>query len=83
MQLTCRRATLKGAQQASGRLAMQIADLDYRVEIIGPSPSFYARKGKYYYYQITVKSKNRNTLLQIAKNVPADWIINLDPVDLL
>jgi primosomal protein N' (replication factor Y) len=83
MQLTCRRATLKGAEQASARLANELSELRLPVEIIGPAPSFYARRGRYYYYQIVVKSKNRNHLLQLTKSVPTDWSINLDPVNLL
>jgi primosomal protein N' (replication factor Y) len=83
MQLTCRRATLKGVEQASTRLVEELSALGLPVEIIGPAPSFYARRGKYYYWQIVIKSKNREHLLAIAKAVPQDWTINLDPANLL
>lgn len=87
MQLTCRRATIKGVEQASKRLRTELlaqaAMLQMAVEIIGPAPAFYSRRGKYYYWQVVVKSKNRDNLLQLAKIVPADWTINLDPINLL
>ncbi|HEU5004932.1 MAG TPA: primosomal protein N' [Candidatus Saccharimonadales bacterium] len=83
LQLTCKRATDSGGQKASFRLQKQIAELKLPVEIIGPTPSFYARRGKYFYYQLVVKSKDRNHLLRIAEMVPSDWQINLDPTDLL
>jgi primosomal protein N' (replication factor Y) len=83
MQLTCRRATLKGAQHASSRLSDQLKAQNYPVEVIGPSPSFYSRRGKYYYWQLVVKSKQRNHLTSLAKIVPADWTVNLDPINLL
>lgn len=87
MKLTCRRATLSGAQRASDRLKtiLQGSTSQNRlaVEIIGPTPSFYARRGKYYYYQLVAKSKDRDHLVQLAKIIPADWQIDLDPADLL
>jgi primosomal protein N' (replication factor Y) len=83
MKLSCRRATINGAQNASERLKKQLNEVGLPVEIIGPTPSFYARRGKYYYYQLVAKSKDRDHLLQLAKTVPADWSIDLDPADLL
>jgi len=83
MKLVCRRATLPGAQKAANSLKTQLRSENLPVEIIGPTPSFYARRGKYFYYQLIVKSKSRGHLLELAAAVPAGWIINLDPSDLL
>lgn len=83
MKLTARRVTIKGAQDASERLKGELAAAGLPVEIIGPTPSFYARRGRYHYYQLVAKSKNRDDLLELAKLVPADWQIDLDPADLL
>lgn len=83
LQLTCRRTTLKGVEQASRRLRDELLTKHYPVEIIGPTPSFYVRRGKYFYWQLVIKSKQRDYLLEIAKTTPADWTINLDPINLL
>lgn len=83
LQLTCRRATLSGAQTAAENLKRKLADLKLPVEIIGPAPSFYARRGKYFYYQLVAKSKGRGHLLKLAKEVPTDWTVDLDPINLL
>jgi primosomal protein N' (replication factor Y) len=83
MQLSVRRATLGGSEQAAKKLKQQLLLQKMPVEIIGPTPSFYARRGKYYYWQIIIKSKQRSYLLELAKIVPQDWTINLDPVNLL
>ena len=83
LQLICRRATLRGAEQAATRLKEELVAQQLPVEVIGPAPSFYARRGRYYYWQIVVKSKQRNHLVQLAKLAPPDWMANLDPVDLL
>ncbi len=83
MKLVVRRATVKGAQNASERLKGELAAAGLPVEIIGPTPAFYARRGRYFYYQLVVKSKHRDQLLTLAKLVPQDWQIDLDPADLL
>jgi primosomal protein N' (replication factor Y) (superfamily II helicase) len=83
LKLTCRRATVKGAVTASERLRAELLAQNLPVEVIGPTPSFYARRGKYYYYQLVVKSKDRDHLLALTKLVPADWQIDIDPADLL
>jgi primosomal protein N' (replication factor Y) len=83
LKLTVRRATAKGAQDASERLKKELASLGLPVEVIGPTPAFYARRGKNFYYQLVAKSKNRDYLLTLSKLVPPDWQIDLDPADLL
>jgi primosomal protein N' (replication factor Y) len=83
MQLTCKRATLKGAEQASKKLKTDLAAQKLQVEIIGPSPSFYSRRGKYYYWQLVLKSKDHRHLVELAKIVPQDWSVNIDPINLL
>lgn len=83
LKLTVRRATPAGAQNAAIRLSNDLVKFSLPVEVIGPTPSFYARRGKYHYYQLVIKSKDRDHLLKLAKNVPQDWQIDLDPADLL
>ena len=75
--------TLKGAQPAAENLKKKLARKKLPVEIIGPAPSFYARRGRHFYYQLVGKSKDRDHLLALAREVPADWIIDLDPINLL
>lgn len=83
MKLTVRRATQNGVETASQKLKDELVAQGLPVEVIGPTPSFYARRGKYLYYQLVCKSKDRDHLLALAKIVPPDWQIDLDPADLL
>lgn len=83
LKLTCRRATSAGAQNAAQNLKIKLRQASLPVEIIGPSPSFYARRGGYYYWQIVAKSKDRSHLVKLAKLVPPDWTVDLDPINLL
>lgn len=83
LKLVCRRATLVSAQNAASNLISLLQKQGLAVEIIGPTPSFYARRGQYFYYQIVIKSKDRKHLLKLADLVPSGWTIDLDPSDLL
>ena len=83
LKLVCRRGTKAGAEVAAHNLKENLTSLRLPVEIIGPSESFHARRGRYYYYQLVAKSKNRDPLVQLAAKVPAGWSVDLDPIDLL
>jgi primosomal protein N' (replication factor Y) len=83
LKLVVRRATVAGAQNAAERLREELVAQGLPVEVIGPTPAFYARRGKNFYYQLVCKSKDRDHLLTLAKIVPHDWQIDLDPADLL
>lgn len=79
----CKRSTLKGAQNASENLKQMLIREALPVEIIGPAPSFYERRGNNYYWQLIIKSKDRSHLLALAQKVPTGWSIDIDPIDLL
>ncbi|MBI4033800.1 primosomal protein N' [Candidatus Saccharibacteria bacterium] len=87
LKLVCRRVTYAGAQNAAENLAKELitqsAGRQMPVEIVGPTPGFYGRRGRYYYWQLVVKSKQRDYLLKLTEHVPANWTIDLDPIDLL
>jgi len=83
LKLVCRRATYNGAQKAAEKLAGELASKKLPVEIVGPTPSFYGRRGRKYYWQLVIKSKQRDHLLELTEYVPTDWMIDLDPIDLL
>ena len=83
LKLTAKRATARGAETAARHLREVLLAQKLPVEIIGPTPSFYGRRGRFYYWQLVVKSKDRDHLLKLADIVPAGWTIDLDPPNLL
>lgn len=83
LKLTCRRSTSASAQKAAENLKNQLLSQGLPAEIIGPTPAFYSRRGQYFSWQLVAKSKTRKHLVQLAKNVPQDWIADLDPANLL
>lgn len=52
------------------------------ISILGPSPSFIEKKQGMYSWQIIVRSKNRNTLVEILSNLKG-FKGNIDPSDFL
>lgn len=83
LRLSTKRISSKAAETAAQKLKSDLLRLKLPVEIIGPTPNFYARRGQYFYWQLVVKTKNRSHLLEIARLVPAGWTIDLDPINLL
>lgn len=83
LKLTCSRATLRGAEQAAARLAAEILGGHKAIELIGPAPAFFEKRRGNFYQHIIIKSKSRQVLVNIARELPAKWSAELDPLDLL
>lgn len=84
LKLSCRRATLRGAQSAAAKLYDELVDQwGDKVQFIGPTPCFYERRAGAYYWQIVAKAKDRQLLVEIARNTPPNWMTDLDPLHLL
>jgi primosomal protein N' (replication factor Y) len=83
LKLTCRRATVKGAAQASELLARQLHSSDLKIAVEGPTPAFHEKIQNKYQWQLVVKSKDRSELLKIIKRLPSGWSYDIDPMNLL
>jgi primosomal protein N' (replication factor Y) len=76
--------TEKSAANSAKKIADQVKNDFNDVFILGPTPAFYERQRDNYRWQIVVRAKNRNTLKDVAKQVPpAHWQTELDPNSLL
>ncbi len=53
------------------------------VKIVGPSPSFIAKRNNKYSWQLIVKAKQRHVLVEIARSLPTKSTIDIDPLHLL
>jgi primosomal protein N' (replication factor Y) (superfamily II helicase) len=83
LKLTCRRATKAAAQKATEELASKLRRQQLKIQIIGPTPSFYEKLGGKFQWQLVVKSRSRNQLLEVIGLLPANWTYDIDPADLL
>lgn len=83
MKLSCHRSSEAAANKAASDLRTKLATNRLGVEVIGPVPSFRHRIGKNYYYQLVLRAKQRGSLTQLTKQIPAGWSIDLDPINLL
>lgn len=53
------------------------------IKTLGPSPSFYEKRAGVYAWQIILKSNKRSTLVSVARKLPKEWTIDIDPISLL
>lgn len=83
LKLTCRRASADSAEQAAKNFAEVIRSSSLRVIVEGPAPSFHERIQNKYGWQLVLKAKDRQQLLQIIAMLPSGWSYDIDPMNLL
>lgn len=85
LQLTTVYKTEAGAVKASRELARELrSKLPSSVDTLGPTPAFYERQRDTFRWQLILKSKKRQDLLEAVKHVPKNnWQSELDPTSLL
>lgn len=85
LQLTDIYKTEATAIRNAKNLAQELrAKLPSGIEILGPVPAFYERQHDTYRWQLTLKSKKREALIQaLAYLPPTHWQSDLDPSSLL
>jgi len=83
LKLSVSRARLQTAIAASEKLAAQLHEQKLPILIEGPAPAFHEKSQNKFTWQLIVKSKTRDTLLQIIQQLPRDWSHDIDPINLL
>jgi primosomal protein N' (replication factor Y) (superfamily II helicase) len=84
LKLTVRRTSIKTAEQAANDFANEIRKAKLKVEIDGPAPAFHEKFQNKYQWQLVLKAKDRNQLLEVIKLLPSSgWSYDIDPIDLL
>jgi primosomal protein N' (replication factor Y) len=81
--LWCKRGTQKGAQQAAEKLATLLQKSGLRLEVDGPTPAFHEKNNNSYQWQLILKARNRGTIIEALKLLPANWYHDIDPMNLL
>jgi len=82
LKVTFRRASAKSAEQSATRLKDELKT-KFKVRIEGPAPAFHERFQDKFQWQLVIKSKNRNELLNLIKVLPGNLSFDIDPLDLL
>ncbi len=83
LKLVCGRKSYAAAEKACRNLHTFISTLPLSAELIGPSPSFKQKQNNIHYWQLVVKSKEREALTSIIKQLPAQVSYDIDPTNLL
>ncbi|HJQ08613.1 MAG TPA: primosomal protein N' [Candidatus Saccharimonadales bacterium] len=83
LKLVCRRATSLAAQKAAVNFASQLTVANKRLTIEGPTPAFHERIQNKFVWQLIIKSKHRQELVDIINALPSGWSYDIDPMNLL
>ncbi len=83
LKITVSRKSAVSAKRTSNRLVITLKSLHLAIQVVGPAPCFLERTNGKYNYQIIVKAKNRNQLIEVVNNLPSGISYDLDPTNLL
>lgn len=84
LKLVCSYKTESAAIRASKELARTLSRLDLPIQVLGPTPAFHERHADSYRWQLVIKSKKRQHLIDVLAHLPAThWQYELDPTSLL
>ncbi|HUD11263.1 MAG TPA: primosomal protein N' [Candidatus Saccharimonadia bacterium] len=83
LKLTLASPSRESALRQSTDLAVELRKRP-GLAVIGPAPAFIETSANKHYWIITVKSKNRKPLIEIARELPGtNWTADPDPINLL
>ncbi|HEX3081817.1 MAG TPA: primosomal protein N' [Candidatus Saccharimonadia bacterium] len=83
LKITVAAGTSEGTRREAATFANTLASRP-GLAITGPAPAFIERTGNKYHWIITVRSKQRALLVDVANGLPSpQWAADLDPMDLL
>jgi primosomal protein N' (replication factor Y) len=74
--------TTVGAESAADKAMTQLAGVS-GIAVLGPSPSYYEKSNDLYTWQVIVKSNKHSKLVEAAKLLSNEWLVDIDPVSLL
>jgi primosomal protein N' (replication factor Y) len=83
LKLSCGRKSVNSAKKTCENLHTFIESLPLSVKVIGPAPSFREKQNDLYYWQLIIKSKKRDQLTAIIKQLPNQINYDIDPNNLL
>jgi primosomal protein N' (replication factor Y) len=83
LKLSCKRTSAASSEKAANTCKAKLLAHHVGIVVDGPAPAFHEKSGKYYRWQLIIKARNRQKLLQVLQSVPKGWSYDLDPMDLL
>lgn len=73
-----KRKTSTGAKQAGADFVAK--HTSSRVELSGPLPDVFERRGPFYHWHILAKSSHKKYLVELARQAGSAWSCDLDPI---
>lgn len=83
LKLSIAKANQANAATASQLMVNKLNENFRKIEIDGPAPALIEKARGKFNWQIVIKSKNRELLVNIIRSLPADWSYDIDPINLI
>ncbi len=83
LKISCARSSSKSAYTACSNLTDKLRSQHSNLTIDGPAPRFIEKIAGRYSWHLVIKSKSRNRLIEVIKNLPNNCTFDIDPRDLL
>lgn len=83
LKVHCSRSTAKRAEAYMERIKSNLLNTCSGITVEGPAPAFHEKAKNSYVWQLIIKSKRRQALLNAITNIPKDCSFDIDPIDLL
>jgi len=83
LKVTVRRKSPETARASANSLMQILQEKHLQITISGPAPSFHHKHGNEFEWQLIIKAKRRSELQKVIHLLPANWLYDLDPTNLL
>ncbi len=83
LKLSCRRKSATSAERAMNTFRIQLEKAGSPIRIEGPAPSFHEKVSGEFQWQMVIKSRSHQELLDVLVRAPKGWSYDIDPSDLL
>ena len=80
LKLSVARTTAKSAETAARKFAQTLSS---EVIVEGPAPELHEKQANKSHWQLVIKAKSRDSLIQIINRLPPNWHYDIDPNDLI
>ena len=82
LKLSTNSASRATSEQKSNQLAKELVKSPH-ITLLGPAPALLETIGGRYHWVLVAKSPDRHRLVEMARQLPAGWTADLDPLNLL
>ncbi len=81
--LSYRHRIYENAEAAAEQLVQKLNSHTPLLTVLGPTTPLLSRERNQYIFQVILKAKRRSDIIAAITDIPADWVIDLDPISVI